>query len=251
MDSQHEQALFQYCLRLGDTNLILGHRLSEMCSRGPMLEEDIALTNIALDHIGQAEALLQYAGKLEGKGRSEDDLSYLRSAREFLNFKLAEQPNTDFAYVIARQFMIDVYQCLLYQQLKKSNNDLLAGMAERFLKETTYHQRHTAAWVERLGQGTDESQRRIQQAFNDLWKYSAEMFATQPYEEMLSAAGIAPDPKEIEMDWNVQMLRVLAAAGLHKPSNEILEYASEHTEHLSHLLADMQYLQRTYPGATW
>lgn len=249
MDTQ--QALFQYLLRMGDTNLILGHRLSEMCSRGPFLEEDIALTNFALDHIGQAEALLQYAGEVEGKGRSEDDLSYLRPVDEFCNLRLVEQPNTDFAYVIARQFMVDVYQCLLYQKLQKSSNDILAGMAERFLKETVYHLRHTSAWVERLGMGTPESHRRIQQAFNDLWKHTPEMLASKPFELELSALGIAPDAEELAMDWNVQVIRVLSKSGLRRPSDEFVESYTAHTEHLGRLLAEMQYLQRSYPDAKW
>jgi ring-1,2-phenylacetyl-CoA epoxidase subunit PaaC len=246
-----QEALFQYCLRLGDTNLILGHRLSEMCSRGPMLEEDIALTNFALDHIGQAEALLKYAGELEGKGRSEDDLSYLRSVDAFSNWKLVEQPNTDFAYVIARQFMVDVYQCLLYQQLQKSSNEILAGMAARFLKESIYHQRHTSAWVQRLGLGTAESHRRIQQAFNDLWNYTPEMLTAKPFEALLSTQGIVPDPEALALDWNVQIIRVITQASLKRPSDDILETNTAHSEHLAPLLADMQYLQRTYPGAQW
>lgn len=249
MDTQH--SLFEYCLRLGDTNLILGHRLSEMCSFGPLLEEDIALTNFALDHIGQAEALLHYAGEVEGKGRTEDDLSYLRSENEFHNLRLVEQPNTDFAYVMARQFMVDVYQCLLYQRLQKSNNEMLAGMGERFLKESIYHQRHTSKWIERLGQGTEESHRRIQQAFNDLWRYAPEIWTPQPYELALATQGIAPDPLEFELDWTIQVVRVLTLAGLHKPTdNQIVNHA-QHTEHLSHLLAEMQYLPRTYPDAKW
>lgn len=249
MDTQ--QDLFQYCLQLGDTNLILGHRLAEMCSRGPMLEEDIAMTNIALDHIGQAEALLQYAGEVEGKGRSEDDLSYLRSEKDFLNFRLVEQPNTDFAYVMARQFLVDVYQCLLYQKMQQSKNEILAGMAGRFLKECTYHLRHSSGWIERLGQGTEESRRRIQQALNDLWKFTPELFAGRAFEKVLAEAGIVPDPRDIEMDWTVQVLRVLGKAGLHKPSDSPAAELQGHTQHLSHLLADMQFLQRTYPGAKW
>ncbi len=249
MDTQ--QALFQYCLRLGDTNLILGHRLSEMCSRGPLLEEDIALTNFALDHIGQAEALLQYAGEIEGKGRSEDDLSYLRPVDEFCNIRLVEQPNTDFAYVIARQFMVDAYQCLLYQKLQKSNNEILAGMAERFLKESIYHQRHTSAWIQRLGLGTAESHRRIQQAFNDLWKHTPEMLGAKPFETLLYNQGIAPDPEEIALDWTVQTIRVITKSGLHRPSDEFVSNYTAHTEHLGRLLAEMQYLQRAYPGAKW
>lgn len=246
-----KQALFQYCLRLGDTNLILGHRLSEMCSRGPMLEEDIALTNFALDHIGQAEALLQYAGALEGKGRSEDDLSYLRSVNEFSNIQLAEQPNTDFAYVIARQFMVDVYQCLLYQKLQHSRDETLAGMANRFLKESIYHQRHTSGWIERLALGTPESHRRIQQAFNDLWKYTPEMLSAQAYEKELLEQGIIPDSEDIAMDWMIQVIRVLTGSGLQRPHAPTPETLPKHSDHLDRLLADMQYLQRTYPGAKW
>ena len=246
-----QQALFQFCLRLGDTNLILGHRLSEMCSRGPMLEEDIALTNFALDHIGQAEAILHYAGEVEGKGRTEDDLSYLRTEKEYCNIRLVEQPNTDFAYVIARQFMVDVYQCLMYQKLQASSNDMLAGMAKRFLKESIYHQRHTAGWVERLGGGTEESHRRIQQAFNDLWKFTAEMFAIQATEGALVEAGVVPDIRDIDMEWSIQVTRVLSSAGLHVPTGKNVGVPQAHTEHLSHMLAEMQYLRRTYPTATW
>ena len=246
-----QQALFQYCLRLGDTNLILGHRLSEMCSRGPTLEEDIALTNFALDHIGQAEALLKYAGELEGKGRSEDDLSYLRPVDEFLNFRLVEQPNTDFAYVIARQFMVDVFQCLLYQKMQKSSHEILSGMAARFLKESVYHLRHTSAWVERLGQGTAESHRRIQEAFNNLWKHTPEMLTAKSYEKELTEQEIIPDTEALAMDWTIQVIRVLTQSGLHRPSDQFIDPKTAHTEHLGRLLADMQYLQRTYPGASW
>ena len=248
MDTQ--QALFQYCLRLGDTNLILGHRLSEMCSRGPMLEEDIALTNFALDHIGQAEALLQYAGKIEGKGRTEDDLSYLRPAEAFHNCRLVEHPNTDFAYVIVRQFLIDVYQCLLYEQLQRSSNEMLAGMATRFLKEARYHLRHSALWIERLGQGTSESHRRIQHAFNDLWKHIPDLLEAKPYETALAVQGIVPDPADLSLDWTVQVIRVMTQSGLHRPS-ENYSTPYPHTEYLGKLLADMQYLQRTYPDAKW
>jgi ring-1,2-phenylacetyl-CoA epoxidase subunit PaaC len=246
------QALFQYCLRLGDTNLILGHRLAEMCSRAPMLEEDIALTNFALDHIGQAEALLQYAAQVEGAGRTEDSLAYLRNEEEFLNLRLAEQPNTDFAYVMARQFMLDVYQCLLYQKLQGSSDETLAGMAARFLKESTYHLRHTSAWVERLGLGTEESRRRIQKAFDELWPFHMEFWASQPYEAVLALLGVAPESKELELEWMVHVIRVLTKSGLHVPNADghKLNFA-HHSEHLGHLLAEMQYLPRNYPNAQW
>lgn len=247
------QALFQYCLRLGDTNLILGHRLAEMCSRAPTLEEDIALTNFALDHIGQAEALLQYAAQVEGAGRTEDSLAYLRNAEEFLNLRLVEQPNTDFAYVIARQFMVDVYQCLLYQKLQASSDETLAGMAARFLKESMYHLRHSSAWVERLGLGTEESRRRIQKAFDDLWSFHTEFWSPQLYESVLAHLGIAPESKDLELEWTVQAVRVLAKAGLHTPSTHGYNKSNfaHHTEYLSRLLAEMQYLPRNYPDARW
>ncbi|MBV6438406.1 MAG: phenylacetate-CoA oxygenase subunit PaaI [Haliscomenobacteraceae bacterium CHB4] len=248
------QALFQYCLRLGDTNLILGHRLAEMCSRAPFLEEDVALTNFALDHTGQAEALLQYAGQLEGKGRTEDDLAYLRPEWEYRNMLLVEQPNTDFAYVIVRQWMLDTYQCLLYDQLRQSKDAVLAGMATRFLKEAIYHYRHSSSWVERLGQGTDESQRRIRQALDDLWKFTPEMFAADTSEIALAALGIVPESADLLPQWTVNMARVCDKAGLQMPSGDHASAgikSGRHTEHLGHLLAEMQYLQRAYPGAKW
>lgn len=249
-----KQALFEYCLRLGDTNLIIGHRLAEMCSRGPMLEEDIALTNFALDHTGQAEALLHYAGELEGRGRSEDDLAYLRSEWEYRNFLLAEQPNTDFAYVIARQIMIDAFQCLLYERLRQSADETLAAMGARFLKEARYHFRHSSAWVERLGRGTDESRRRIRRAFDDLWRHVPEMFDGSEAEKALALAGIAPESADLLPQWSINMARVFDRSGLHMPEGDLtagIGKTRSHSEHLGHLLSEMQYLQRAYPGARW
>ncbi|MDX1912944.1 MAG: 1,2-phenylacetyl-CoA epoxidase subunit PaaC [Saprospiraceae bacterium] len=246
-----QNALFQFCLRQGDTHLILGHRLSEMCSRGPTLEEDIALTNLALDHIGQAEAFLRLAAETEGRGRTEDDLSYLRSVDEFCNAVLAEQPNTDFAYVVARQFFLDVYQCLLYQRLQNSSDPTLAGMGARFLKEVVYHQRHSAAWVERLGQGTTESHRRIQTAVNELWRYTPELLSTQPWEAALIEKGFIPDTREIALEWTVQVIRVFSRAGLRRPEDPPTASYAGHSDHLAHILAEMQYLPRTYPDAKW
>ncbi len=253
MDNQ--SAIFQYCLRLGDTNLILGHRLSEMCSRAPFLEEDIALANLALDHIGQAEVLLQYAAQLEGRDRTEDDLAYLRPEWEFRNCLLAEQPNTDFAFVIARQFLLDVFQCLVYDSLQQSTDATLGGMATRFLKEANYHRRHSGAWVVRLGQGTDESRARIERAFGELWKFVPELFATDSSEIALVATGVAPDMADIFRQWQAEIGKVFEQAGLEKPA--MPQAASgkgkpaAHTEHLGHLLAEMQFLQRAFPGAKW
>lgn len=249
-----QTALFQYLLRLGDTNLVLGHRLSEMCSRAPFLEEDIALTNFALDHIGQAEALLKYAGETEGRGRTEDDLAYLRAEFDFRNYLLAEMPNTDFAYVITRQFFIDVWQCLLYDALRTSQDEVLAGMGARFLKEAVYHRRHSAGWMERLGRGTEESQARLSRAWQDLWPYTGELFETDATEALLAEAGIAPSSASLQAGWLAEVSRVAGLAGIPLPASDYVATGGRvgiHTEHLGHLLTEMQYLARTYPGAKW
>lgn len=248
-------ALFHYCLRLGDTNLILGHRLSEMCSRAPMLEEDIALANLALDHIGQAEALLHYAAAVEGRNRSEDDLAYLRPEWDYRNCLLAEQPNTDFAFVIARQFLIDVYQCLTYDALQQSADETLAGMGGRFLKEAVYHRRHSTSWVIRLALGTEESRTRLERAFRELWKYTGELLAGTQADATLAAANLVPDPDPIQSLWKTEVEKIFAQAGLEAPavapSLPTTGKPVAHTEYLGHLLAEMQYLQRAFPGATW
>ena len=252
MDTQ--RALFQYCLRLGDTNLILGHRLSEMCNRGPMLEEDIALTNIALDHIGQAEALLNYAGELEGKGRTGDDLAYLRPEWEYYNLLLVEQPNTDFAYVIVRQYLTDSYQCLLYDHLRSSKDEMLSGMAPRFLKEVLYHRRHSSNWLLRLGLGTVESHARLSAAIDELWKYSEEMFESDEVDQHLAAAGIAPDPEEFRQTWLDGVHHDFEKASVSIPVSVHFQTggrSGRHGEQLGHLLTEMQYLQRAFPGASW
>ncbi len=252
-----KNTLFQYVLRLGDTNLILGHRLSEMSSRAPFLEEDVALSNLALDHIGQAEALLQLAGQLEEKGRTEDDLAFLRPEWEFRNALLAEQPNADFAHVIARQFLLDAHFCLVYGRLQAAADEPLAGMAARFLKEAVYHRRHSGAWVVRLGQGTAESRRRIDAAFRALWAFVPELFAADSHEIALAATEKAPDPTELFEKWKADVASVFKKAGLEMPEIplEKVEAAAKkrpaHTEHLGHLLAEMQFLQRAFPGAKW
>ncbi len=249
-----QNALFQYLLRLGDTNLVLGHRLSEMCSRAPILEEDIALTNFALDHIGQAEALLKYAGEVEGRGRTEDDLAYLRAEFDFRNYLLAEMPNTDFAYVLTRQYFIDTWQCLLYGALQKSSDPVLAGMGARFLKEATYHHRHSAGWMERLGRGTGESQARLSQAWQDLWPYTGEFFETDATETTLAGAGTVPLSASLQTAWLAEITRMAAQSGIALPASDYVATGGRvgiHTEHLGHLLAEMQYLSRAYPGANW
>lgn len=252
MDTQ--QALIRYCLRLGDTNLILGHRLSEMCSRGPMLEEDIALTNIALDHIGQAEVLLNHAAELENCGRTGDDLAYLRPEWEYYNLLLTEQPNVDFAYVIVRQYFIDLWQCLLYDHLRSSNDKILAGLATRFLKETLYHRRHSSSWIVRLGLGTEESLQRLVAAVGGLWKYTGEMFESDEVEQTLSAGGMVPDPGSLRGLWLDAVKSDFEKAAVSMPVSAHFSTggrAGRHEEHLGHLLAEMQYLPRAFPGASW
>ncbi len=246
--------LFQYCLRLGDTCLILGHRLSELCSKGPILEEDIALTNIALDYIGQAEALLKYAGEVEGEGRTEDDLAYRRAERKFYNCLLSEQPNSDFAYVIARQFFLSAWFYQLYNALLESKDETLAGIAGKAKKEVTYHLRHSGEWMVRLGQGTDESQERIQNAVNRLWRFTGELFETDELENVLSNEGVAVKSADLLSGWESHVQTVFERAGLQKPETVVMATGSKqgiHSEYLGHILSDMQYLQRAYPEAAW
>jgi ring-1,2-phenylacetyl-CoA epoxidase subunit PaaC len=249
-----QNALFYYCLRLADNNLILGQRLGELCGHGPLLEEDVALTNIALDLMGQARALLAYAATIENKGRSDDDLAFLRSEREFYNTLLVEQPNTDFAYIIARQFFVDAFDYYFYQQLTQSKDETLAALAAKGIKEVTYHLRHSSQWVERLGDGTEESHKRIQQAINDLWTFTGELFEITPHDTLLLKEGIAVDLALIQPQWNEHVNKVFEKATLQLPQNTWMQRGSregKHTEHLGYLLAEMQHLHRAYPGVNW
>lgn len=252
MDSK--EALFNYCLRLADNNLILGHRLSELSSKGPILEEDIALTNIALDLIGQARHLYQYAAELEDKGRTEDDLAYKRAEREFYNTLLSEQPNGDFAFTIVRQFFIDVFDYFFYQELLNSKDTRLAELAGRAIKEVTYHLRHSAQWMLRLGDGTEESHQRIQTAVEASWMYTGELFEMNEVDEVLIQEGVAPDLATIKEKWNAKVNEVLAEATLKRPEDAWMQTGSRegrHSEHLGYILAELQYLPRAYPDAEW
>jgi ring-1,2-phenylacetyl-CoA epoxidase subunit PaaC len=251
---EDKQALFDYILRLGDNALILGQRLAEWCGHGPELEEDIALTNVALDFIGQARALLSYAAKVEGKGRSEDDLAFLREERAYKNALLTEQPNEDFGRTIARQFIIDAFNAELYAALSSSSDGALAAIAEKSLKEVKYHFRHSAEWVIRLGDGTEESHRRIQAAFDDLWAYTGELFAADDIDRAMLKAGIGVDLANIKTRWDAHVDAVLTEATLTRPRDGWMQSGGRqgrHSEHLGHLLSELQYMQRTYPGARW
>jgi ring-1,2-phenylacetyl-CoA epoxidase subunit PaaC len=246
--------LFEWLLRRGDTALVLGHRVSEWCGHSPVLEEDIALANVALDLIGQARMWLSLAGEVEGRGRGENELAYLRDAWDFRNFLLAEQPNGDFGQTLMRQFLIDAYQVPLLEALKGSKDERVAAIAAKAGKEVAYHLDRSADLVIRLGDGTAESHRRMQQALDALWSYTGEMFVSDAVDTAMAEAGLAPDPASLKAAWQETVDAVLDQATLTAPADEFAHsggLTGRHSEHLGHLLAEMQFLQRAYPGATW
>lgn len=248
------EQLFKYTLRLGDTNLILGHRLSEWTGHGPFLEEDLALTNIALDLTGTANSLLEYAASIENKGRSADDLAFFRNDRQFYNVQLVEQPNGDYAKTIIRQVFIDCFDLYFYQALAKSKDETLAGIAQKSIKEVTYHLRHSSSWVERFGNGTEESHIRAQNALNELWQYTGELFEMNEVDEALIKEGIAVDLNLIKQQWEKYISELFEKSTLTIPENVFMQTGSRkgiHTEHLGFLLAEMQALPRMYPSAKW
>jgi ring-1,2-phenylacetyl-CoA epoxidase subunit PaaC len=249
------QALVEFVLRHGDNNLILGHRLSEWCSYGPFMEEDIALTNIALDHLGAARMLLTYAGELEGAGRTEDDFAYLRTHEQFTNALLVEQPNGDFGDTQARQLFYSTFAQLVYTELQKSKNETLAAFATKAIKETAYHLRHCSEWVIRLGDGTEESKQRMQKGIDNLWKYTGDLFATTASEAQLAKDGIIPDVASLKSKWYDAVKSVVTQATLTMPdANAFMQSGSRegrHTEHLSYIVGEMQAVTRVYPGAKW
>ena len=254
--------LFDYLLRLGDTDLVLAQRLGEWVGKGPVLEEDIALTNVGLDLLGQARLWLGYAGEVEarfaGTGRSEDELAYLRDGGAYRNVLLAEQPNGDYAATTARQFYFDQAHALLLRELARSRDERVAAIAAKAQKEVAYHVDRSADWVVRLGDGTEESHARMQRALDDLWTYTGELFAGYAVDAKLAEAGIAPDPSTLRDEWRANVGAVIAEATLTFPTAEWMQGGrgrggkqGVHTEHLGHLLAEMQFLQRGYPGAQW
>jgi ring-1,2-phenylacetyl-CoA epoxidase subunit PaaC len=247
-------ALFAYLLRLGDSCLILGHRLAEWCGHAPMLELDLALTNIALDLTGQAQAYLTYAGEVEGRGRDADALAYLRDGRDFRNLLLVERPNEDFAVTILRQFLFDSWAAEHSGALARSRDLRLAGIAARAARETAYHERFSGEWVIRLGDGTDDSRDRAQRALDALWPYTGELFEQDRIDRELLAAGIAPDPAPIADAWRTRVADVLARATLTRPAGGWMQTGGRdgrHAECFGRLLAEMQVLPRSHPGAAW
>ncbi len=246
--------LFEYVLRMGDDSLILGHRVSEWCGHGPILEEDIALTNIALDLVGQATSLLNYAGEVEGKGRNGDALAFLRYDRDYRNALLTEQPNGDFGDTILRQFFFDVFRRGLFERLTNSADKTIAAIAEKSLKETKYHVKHSSEWVIRLGDGTEESHTRIQRSLDNLYRFTGELFFMDETDRVLIEQGIAVDLEDIRKEWTAYVAEVLSEATLEIPSDGFQQAGGRkgyHSEHLGYLLAEMQYMQRAYPGMTW
>ena len=241
--------LINYTLHLADNALILGQRNTEWCGHGPILEQDIAITNISLDLVGQARSFYQYAAQLKADGSTEDSLAYLRTERDFKNCLLVEQPNGDWAQTILRQFLFSSYQYFLYQELQKNSDETLAAIAEKSLKEVSYRLRWSSEWVIRLGDGTNESHSRILKAIDELWRYTGELFIPVPYEK---EAGV--DVLLLKNDWSEKVKAVLTEATLPVPENIFMQTGGKtgtHTEHLGYILTELQYVQRAYPGCEW
>ncbi len=245
---------FNYVLHLGDNALILSQRLGEWCGHGPVLEQDIAMTNIALDLLGQARMLLSYAGELEGAQRTEDTLAYFRDEPEFRNVLLVEQPIQDWAHTIVRQFFFDTYNYYHCQALLHSSDERLAAIAEKAFKEITYHLRYSSEWTIRLGDGTDLSRQKMQNAVDNLWMYTGELTTPNATDQAAAAEGFGVDLLKIKPLWDAKVSAVLQEATLKKPDQQWMQSGGKdgrHTEHLGFILAEMQHLQRSYPGQSW
>ena len=248
------KALIDFTLHLADTNLILAQRNAEWCGHGPILEQDIAITNISLDLLGQSRNFYQYAATLIGNDATEDSLAYLRTEREFKNLLITELPNGDWAQTILRQFFFSVYQYLLYDQLKNSKDDQIAAIVQKSIKETTYHIKWSSEWVIRLGDGTDESNVRMNKAIETIWEYTGELFIAADYEIESAKDGIGTDPGLLKRSWLQKVNEIFEEATLLVPEDRFMQTGGKqgiHTEHLGYILAEMQSLQRTYPGAEW
>jgi ring-1,2-phenylacetyl-CoA epoxidase subunit PaaC len=247
-------ALFRYVLRLGDLSLVLGQRLGEWVGHAPALEEDLGLANVALDLIGQARLLLTYAGEVEGLGRDEDDIAFLREHGQYLNPVLVEQPNGDFGQTIVRQVLIDAFQLELFQRMVASTDERLAAIAAKAAKEVRYHLRYSSGWLVRLGDGTPESHARVQSALNTLWPYTVELFAEDELDCAMADGGVAPRLADVHAAWRARIDAILGEATLERPLDRAHSWhgkRGQHSEHLGYILAEMQHLQRAYPEARW
>ncbi len=248
------ELLVKYLLQLADNAMVIGHRNSEWCGHGPVLEQDIAMTNIALDHLGQARNFFQYAAILQGNGATEDSLAYLRLEREYKNCLLTEQPNGDWAQTILRQFFFSAYQSPLYQQLMNSRDEQIAAISNKSLKEVTYHLRWSSEWVIRLGDGTPESHQRIANAIEALWPYTGELFMPSDEELAMQKENIGADLTSIKTVWENNVKEVFDEAGLAVPAQGYAQQGGKkglHTEHMGYILAELQYMQRAYPDSQW
>jgi len=246
--------LFETLLRLADDHLILGHRLSEWCGHAPMLEEDLAMPNIALDLIGQSRALYAYAAEVEGKGQSEDDLAFLRLEKDYHNILMVERPNGDFGHTMLRQFLFSSFMALFWDRAQNSTDETLAGIAGKAIKESLYHIRHSAEWVIRLGDGTDESHNRMVAANTALAPYIGELFETDDVTNTAIASGIIPRASDLRSAWETQVQTVFEQATLTPTLDHLAQTGGrigEHTEDMGFLLAQLQFMQRTYPNMTW
>lgn len=250
----NHSAPVQYLLRIGDTCLILGQRIAEWCGHAPVLEEDIAMSNMALDLIGQARAVLTHAGEVEGLGHDEDQLAFLRDERDYRNPTLVELPRGDFAFTVMRNAMVATLMKLLWERLRESGDAELAGIAGKAVKEARYHQQHAADWVVRLGDGTDESRLRIEKALRDLWLYVPELFESDAVDEAAQAEGLGPRWADLQPQWLAEMRTILAEATLAEPKESAFRSTGKrgvHSEHMGFILAEMQHLQRAFPGGVW
>lgn len=246
--------LYKYIIEIADNSLILGQRMGELCGHGPSLETDIACTNISLDLLGQVRSYYQYAAKIAGDGRDEDDIAMLRKEHEYLNVLLVEQPNTDFGYIMARQFLFDVYHLLFLNELQKSKDLTLLAIAAKSVKEVSYHQRFSSDWIKRLGDGTEESHERIQNAINDLWTYTDELFHLTEAVKAMLKEGIGVDVTKLKNTYYETVKSILEEATLSIPESKYFQKGGKlgtHTEHMGYLLADLQYMQRAYPNMEW
>lgn len=249
-----KELLYHYILEIADNSLILGQRLGELCGHGPSLETDIAGTNISLDLIGQTRSYFQYAASVQNENKTEDDIAFLRLEHQYKNVLLVEQPNTDFAFTIVRQFFFDVYHLLFLEELQNSTDQTLVAIAKKSIKEVSYHERFSTDWVVRLGDGTDESHERIQNAINGLWTYTDELFHQTEADIAMVEEGIAVDVTKLKETYYSKINAVLEQATIEIPESKWFQKGGKngvHSEHLGYLLADMQYMQRTYPGMEW
>jgi ring-1,2-phenylacetyl-CoA epoxidase subunit PaaC len=245
--------LLNYTLRIADNAMILGQRMSQWCSNGPTLEEDIAMVNISLDLFGQANGFYEYASSVDGT-KSADDFAFLRSEREYLNNLIVEQKNGHFGDTIVRNFLFDVYTVLFYTKLGKSKDEILSALGSKSLKEAKYHLRHSSNWLIRLGDGTQESKGRVQKSLNNIWMFTGNLFEMDVLDSEMASAGIGVDNIALKSDWDKKVNEILDKAKLSRPKDAYMQTGSKngiHTEHLGHLLSEMQYLQRAHPNAKW